>query len=164
MSMLNVNDVPIKKQKLKEPSFKHFDCTCTAKNGYVHLVLTMDKLSCILRNYKIYMQVRGMWNDLSNNYKKMVERNINYPVETIKKIKLVIPDKILQSAVNTNETIFKLQIVSKKNYHMDLVKYVEMSNCKEFVDLINQHVYNDDLEKEINEAVNVMEKLKLCNF
>lgn len=153
-----------KKQK-GSPRLETYLCTCAAStNKLVPLKLTTDRLGCVLQNYKVYMEKRGMWQTLAADHIRCVERNISLPNEAIETFKLAIHEEqpTVTTLINGN-TRFKLYIVSGKNLK-GLVWFVEYNCCKEFVEFINMHVYNDDLASDLKKGTLVFEKMKLCNF
>lgn len=153
-----------KKQKSSEiAKFQHFSCVCAASyEKNIHLTLTPDRFACILENYKKYLKSRGLWGKFFQQYRDMINRNINYPTESVTHVKLM---KTKYDEINgfcKQNTCFKLHVTTS-NVN-DVYHYVDLHCCSEFVTFVNLHVYNDDLQKELKHATEVCNALMTCNY
>lgn len=152
-------------QNKKQKTFSRFECCCSAKNNFEVplLIQTPDRLSCILNNYKLYARYRQLWNTLPLKFKKDVIRNIEYPMETVQSLQLKKTFTNNDVGLCKNNRCFNLYLLFPY-YCNDLHKSVDLVCCKEFVDFINTHVYNDDLNQDLAHACDVSKVLKICNF
>lgn len=157
---------------LKGDESRHqYTCSCEASaNKNVPLILTPSRLSCILYNYVKYLKSRLVWEDdnvISQQYKEALERNIKYPEESVETVKIITSYQQYPIALSCQKKRFQIYMChNEKNLKTKnlFVKYVELNCYKEYVDFVNQHVYNDDLEKELKLAHEVVQNMKLCNF
>ncbi|QBB28619.1 hypothetical protein HgNV_014 [Homarus gammarus nudivirus] len=157
-----------KRQKLTNAKFLTFDCICSAvTDKQIRLVLVPDKLSCILKNYKKYLQMRNMWTNLSVDYRNVIDRNIQYPDDNIHKVKFIESSNRYGDLValggSFNNKYVNLQIFSSQN-KCSFYKYFEHMCMSEFVGFVNQHVFNDNYAELLENSAAVVKSIKTCNF
>lgn len=150
-----------KKQKTMN-KFKSFECNCILDGSKPLVIKNGSKLSCILYNFKLYLQSRNLWNSFFQQYREMIERNIHFPNDDIENVKLVHTDFSETNAFCNYGKIFKLHVTNPNVQGYQ--KHVDLICCLEFIEFVNNHVHNEDLERDILKAKAVTEKLKMCNF
>ncbi|UOT91778.1 KM727_gp14-like protein [Aratus pisonii nudivirus] len=155
---------PSKKSK-QMINFNYLSCSCSAlESGHrIPLKLTPERLSCVLNNYMMYLKSRNLWDCLYYQYQQEINRNINYPSTTVENFKLEYINDNNFVGLCRNNKIFKLYLCNNK-FKNHIVKYIDSNCTSEFVQFVNFHVYNDDMEKDVKFSEEVVNVIKECNF
>lgn len=154
-------------KRQKHDKFESYKCECIHKVTIHNIPLkfqSIDNIQCVLKNYKKFLISRNMWPKFTNTYRNMIDRNINYPDETIIGVKLMkstnYEDNTLieDSKIRIYATAYQAGNVSEFVIACDLMCF------EEYLIFLNKHIFNDDLETEMANAKSAYDVIKTCNF
>ena len=153
----NSNNLPTTTKITSSPkiNFIPYDCTCEHLNEtQVPLICNFTSLSCIIKNYFIYLQSRNLFSHINE--------------ETIKKLKHIqkYGDQVQKIKISANSNSYsKLAVISNKVLTLalkspiavsDLAKITDTICCKEFQYLVSKHCFCHVDNTSVKNADDVM--------
>ena len=151
----------VKKLKPTSEKFRKFECICGTKE--VEFTLLPAQLQCILRNYKIYLQSRNVWNSYNSEYREVINRNIQFPDKSITNVCLTT-DVDFSNTNHLKHGNFRLCGTVKPMHTNTLERMVDTICADELSKFINMHVYNRDMSELIASELKVYNEMKKSNF